>query len=66
MLLAGAILTESIFAWPGIGRWIYTAISARDYPAVQAGVIVVSTVFVLINVVVDILYSIVNPKIRLQ
>lgn len=66
LLLAGAILTESIFAWPGIGRWIYTAIAARDYPAVQAGVIVVSTVFVLINVIVDILYTVVNPKIRLQ
>lgn len=66
LLLAGAILTESIFAWPGIGRWIYSAISARDYPAVQAGVIVVSTVFVLINLIVDLLYSVVNPKIRLQ
>ena len=66
LLLAGAILTETIFAWPGIGRWIYTAISARDYPAVQAGVAVVSTVFVLINLVVDILYSVVNPRIRLK
>jgi peptide/nickel transport system permease protein len=66
LLLAGAILTESIFAWPGIGRWIYSAISARDYPAVQAGVIVVSAVFVGINVIVDVLYSVVNPKIRLQ
>lgn len=66
LLLAGAILTETIFAWPGIGRWIYTAISARDYPAVQAGVIVVSTVFVLINLLVDVLYSLVNPRIRLQ
>ena len=66
LLLAGAILTETIFAWPGIGRWIYSAISARDYPAVQAGVAVVSTVFVLINLVVDILYSVVNPRIRLQ
>jgi peptide/nickel transport system permease protein len=66
LLLAGAILTETVFAWPGIGRWIYSAISARDYPAVQAGVIVVSTTFVLINVVVDVLYSVVNPRIRLQ
>ncbi len=66
LLLAGAILTETIFAWPGIGRWIYTAISARDYPAVQAGVAVVSTVFVLINLIVDMLYSVINPKIRLQ
>lgn len=66
LLLSGAILTETIFAWPGIGKWIYKAIEARDYPAVQGGVIVIATSFVLINLVVDILYSIVNPKIRLQ
>jgi peptide/nickel transport system permease protein len=66
LLLSGAILTETIFAWPGIGRWLYTAIQARDYPAVQGGVIVISTSFVLINLVVDILYSLVNPRIRLQ
>ncbi len=66
LLLSGAILTETIFAWPGIGRWIYKAIEARDFPAVQGGVIVIATTFVLINLVVDILYSIVNPKIRLQ
>ncbi|MCF7915485.1 MAG: ABC transporter permease [Spirochaetaceae bacterium] len=66
LLLSGAILTETIFAWPGIGKWIYKAIEARDYPAVQGGVLVIATSFVLINLVVDILYSIVNPKIRLQ
>ena len=66
LLLAGAILTETIFAWPGIGRWIYTAITARDYPAVQAGVIVVSAFFIGINLVVDILYSVINPRIRLR
>lgn len=66
LLLAGAILTETVFAWPGIGRWIYTAISARDYPAVQGGVIVVSTTFILINLIVDVLYSVVNPRIRLR
>jgi peptide/nickel transport system permease protein len=66
LLLAGAILTETIFAWPGIGRWIYTAISARDFPAVQAGVVVVSGVFVLINLLVDVLYSVINPRIRLR
>lgn len=66
LLLSGAILTETIFAWPGIGKWIYKAIEARDYPAVQGGVIVIATTFVLINLVVDILYSIINPKIRLQ
>lgn len=66
MLLAGALLTETIFAWPGIGKWIYHAIEARDYPAVQGGIIIISTSFVLINLIVDVLYSVINPKIRLQ
>jgi len=66
LLLSGAILTETIFAWPGIGKWLYVAIGARDYPAVQGGIIFVSTFFVLINLAVDILYSVINPKIRLQ
>jgi peptide/nickel transport system permease protein len=66
LLLSGAILTETVFSWPGIGRWIYIAIGARDFPAVQGGIIFISTFFVLINLAVDILYSVVNPKIRLQ
>lgn len=66
LLLSGAILTETIFAWPGIGKWLYNAIEARDYPAVQGGIIIIATTFVLINVVVDLLYSLVNPKIRLS
>ncbi len=66
LLLSGAILTETVFSWPGIGKWIYVAIGARDYPAVQGGIIFISTFFVLINLVVDILYSVINPKIRLQ
>jgi peptide/nickel transport system permease protein len=66
LLLSGAILTETVFSWPGIGKWIYVAIGARDYPAVQGGIIFISTFFVLINLAVDILYSVVNPKIRLQ
>jgi len=65
LLLSGAILTETIFAWPGMGKWIYNAIEARDYPAVQGGIIIIATVFVLINLLVDILYSIINPRIRL-
>jgi ABC-type dipeptide/oligopeptide/nickel transport system permease component len=66
LLLAGAILTETVFSWPGIGKWIYHAIEGRDYPAVQGGIIFISTAFVLINLVVDILYSVINPKIRLK
>ena len=63
LLLSGAILTETVFSWPGIGRWIYISIGARDYPAVQGGIIFISTFFVLINLAVDILYSVINPKI---
>jgi peptide/nickel transport system permease protein len=66
MLLAGAILTETIFAWPGIGKWLYHAIESRDFPAIQGGIIVISTCFVLINLFVDLLYSVINPKIRTE
>ncbi|HSV92301.1 MAG TPA: ABC transporter permease, partial [Desulfobacterales bacterium] len=66
LLLSGAILTETIFAWPGIGKWIYNAIEARDYPAVQGGIIIIATTFVAINLIVDLLYSVINPKIRLS
>lgn len=66
MLLSGAILTETIFAWPGIGKWLYHAIEARDFPAVQGGIIVISTCFVVINLLVDMLYSVINPKIRTE
>jgi len=65
MLLSGAILTETVFAWPGIGKWIYHAIGSRDFPAVQGGILFVSLFFVLINLAVDVLYSVLNPKIRL-
>ena len=66
LLMAGAILTETVFAWPGLGKWIYHAIESRDYPAVQGGIMVIALTFVLVNLVVDILYSVVNPKIRLN
>ncbi len=66
LLLSGAILTETIFAWPGIGKWIYNAIEARDYPAVQGGIIIIAVTFVAINLLVDVLYSVINPKIRLS
>ena len=62
--LAGAVLTEEIFSWPGIGRWLYSAVTARDIPAVQGGVILIAIVFVLVNLAVDIFYSFINPKIR--
>ncbi|MFW5664232.1 MAG: ABC transporter permease [Coleofasciculus sp.] len=63
-LLGGAILTETIFSWPGIGSWIYEGILARDYPIVQGGVVVISIIFVLVNLVVDISYALVDPRIK--
>ncbi|MFP4346879.1 MAG: ABC transporter permease [Thermodesulfobacteriota bacterium] len=66
ILMGGAILTETIFAWPGIGNWILNAVYARDFNAVQGGTMLVATVFVLINMVVDILYAMVNPRIKVS
>lgn len=63
-LLSGAILTETVFSWPGIGRWVYDAISARDYPIIQGGVIFVATVFVLVNLLVDFSYALIDPRIQ--
>jgi peptide/nickel transport system permease protein len=64
LLLAGAILTETIFAWPGMGRWVVNAIVARNFPVVQAAVLVFSLIFVGVNLFVDISYAWFNPKIR--
>ncbi len=63
-LLGGAILTETIFSYPGMGYWIYEGILARDYPVVQGGVIVVAIAFVLINLLVDLSYTLIDPRIR--
>lgn len=63
MLLGGAVLTETIFSWPGVGQYIYNAISNRDYPVIQSGILVVATIFVLINLLVDILYAVIDPRI---
>ncbi len=64
VLLAGAILTETIFAWPGIGKWIVESINRRDYPVVQGGILMIATLIILVNLAVDMLYGIVNPRIR--
>jgi peptide/nickel transport system permease protein len=64
-LLSGAVLTETVFSWPGIGLAMYQAISARDIPFIQGGVLLLAIVFVLINFLVDALYAYVNPKIKL-
>ncbi|WP_337870647.1 nickel ABC transporter permease [Meiothermus sp.] len=63
-LLGGAILTETIFSWPGIGSWIYEGILNRDYPVVQGGVIFVALVFVLVNLIVDLSYALLDPRIQ--
>ncbi|MFB8789092.1 MAG: ABC transporter permease [Potamolinea sp.] len=65
-LLGGAILTETIFSWPGIGSWIYEGILARDYPVVQGGVVFVAVTFVLINLLVDLSYAFLDPRIQYQ
>jgi peptide/nickel transport system permease protein len=64
LLLAGAILTESVFSWPGIGTWILSGIEARDYPVVQGGVMFVAFVFVLVNLLVDLSYAWLDPRIH--
>ncbi|HEY9905246.1 MAG TPA: ABC transporter permease [Candidatus Sericytochromatia bacterium] len=65
-LLGGAILTETIFSWPGIGSWIYEGILSRDYPVVQGGVVFVAIAFVLINLLVDLSYAFLDPRIQYQ
>ena len=63
-LLGGSIVTETVFSWPGVGQIIVTAILNRDYPVVQASVFLIAILFVLINLVVDLLYAVINPKIN--
>ena len=63
-LLGGAILTETIFSWPGIGRYIYEAIGYRDYTVIQSGILIVAFIFVMINLLVDILYSVIDSRIK--
>ena len=65
-LLAGAVLTETIFSWPGIGKWLIEAIGARDYPVVQNGILLIACLVILVNFTVDILYGLANPRIRHQ
>lgn len=63
-LLSGAVLTETVFAWPGVGRLMVDSISARDYPVVQGVVLLLAVTFVFINLAVDLLYGVLNPRIR--
>ena len=63
-LLGGAVLTETIFSWPGIGKWLIDAIARRDYPVVQAGILISALLFIAVNLFVDVLYGVVNPRLR--
>jgi dipeptide transport system permease protein len=63
-LMGGAILTETIFSWPGIGKWLVESIGRRDYPAVQGGVLLIASLVIAVNLLVDLLYGVLNPRIR--
>jgi peptide/nickel transport system permease protein len=64
LLLSGAVLTETVFAYPGMGFWLRDAIFSRDYPVLQGGIMFLALVFVLVNLLVDISYAVINPRIR--
>jgi ABC-type dipeptide/oligopeptide/nickel transport system permease component len=64
-LFAGAILTETTFSWPGIGKWIVNAVYQRDFPIIQSATLIIATMFIVVNLIVDLLYALINPKIRL-
>jgi peptide/nickel transport system permease protein len=65
-ILGGVIVVEVVFAWPGLGRLTYNAVAARDYPVIQGAVLLIAALFLLINVIVDVLYAVVDPRIRLS
>jgi dipeptide transport system permease protein len=66
LLMAGAILTETIFSWPGIGKWMIDSIGKRDYVAVQSGLLLIALIVMAVNLLVDVLYAVINPRIRVQ
>ncbi len=66
VLLSGAVLTESIFTWPGIGRWVFDSILKREYPIIQSVTLIVAFMFVMINLLVDLSYALLNPRVRLE
>jgi peptide/nickel transport system permease protein len=65
-ILGGVIVVEVVFAWPGLGRLVYNAVAARDYPVIQGAVLLIAALFLLINLIVDALYAVVDPRIRLS
>ncbi len=63
-LMAGAVLTETIFSWPGVGKWLIESIGRRDYPALQGGVMLIAAVVICVNLIVDLIYGVIDPRIR--
>ena len=63
-LMGGSILVETVFSWPGVGKWLSEAISRRDYPVLQGGTLLLGVVVMSVNLVVDLLYGLINPRIR--
>jgi peptide/nickel transport system permease protein len=66
ILLGGAILTETIFAWPGVGKWMFDAVMKRDYAVIQGGTLFIASTFIIINLIVDVLYAVINPRISVK
>jgi len=66
VLLGGAILTETIFAWPGVGKWMYDAVMQRDYMVIRSGTLFIAAIFIVINLCVDVLYAVINPRISVK
>jgi dipeptide transport system permease protein len=64
LLMAGAILTETIFSWPGIGKWMIESVNKRDYFVVQSGLLLIALIIMAVNLIVDVLYAVINPRIR--
>jgi dipeptide transport system permease protein len=64
LLLSGAILTETIFSWPGVGNWLVHGVQSRDYPVVQGGILLIAAIVITVNLIVDMLYGVINPRIR--
>ncbi|MGX1305538.1 dipeptide transport system permease protein [Amorphus suaedae] len=64
VMMAGAILTETIFSWPGIGKWMVDSVFKRDYPVVQGGLLLIAAIVMIVNLIVDVLYGYINPRIR--
>jgi dipeptide transport system permease protein len=62
--MGGAILTETIFSWPGIGKWMLDSISRRDYQVVQGGLLLIAALVMIVNLTVDVLYGLINPRVR--